>query len=76
MSALILTHYFLTIKNPSFQALDQQGNGTCSTLAFRHILKKYNIELTEEEFYHLVTYYDKNVNGRIPYNEFIGAHLE
>ncbi|XP_028408457.1 EF-hand calcium-binding domain-containing protein 6-like isoform X2 [Dendronephthya gigantea] len=60
----------------SFKALDQQANGTCSTLAFRHILRKYNIELTEEEFYHLTTYYDKNVNGRIPYNEFIGAHLD
>ena len=58
------------------QALDQQGNGTCSGLAFRHVLRKYNIELSEEEFFQLAAYYDKNVSGRITYNEFLGAFLD
>ena len=58
------------------QALDKSGAGTCSLLEFRQMMRKFKIDLNEEEFFHLFSFYDKNMTGKISYNDFLRAHLE
>lgn len=60
----------------AFRSLDKRGSGSCSLLEFRQIMRKFKIELNEEEFFHLFSFYDKNITGRISYNDFLRAHLE
>ena len=59
----------------SLQAVDRTGNGTCSTIELRQMLRKYKIDLTEEEFYHLMTHFDKDMTGKVSYNDFLKAFL-
>ena len=40
------------------------------------MMRKFKIELSEEEFFHLFSFYDKNMTGKISYNDFLRAHLE
>ena len=58
------------------QALDKAANGTCDPVEFRQLLRRFKIDLDEEEFFHLFSFYDKNMIGRISYNDFLRAHLE
>lgn len=60
----------------AFRGLDKSGCGTCSLLEFREMMRKFKIELSEEEFFHLFSFYDKNMTGKISYNDFLRAHLE
>ena len=39
-------------------------------------MRKFKIDLNEEEFFHLFSFYDKNITGKISYNDFLRAHLE
>ena len=39
-------------------------------------MRKFKIDLNEEEFFHLFSFYDKNMAGKISYNDFFRAHLE
>lgn len=60
----------------AFRGLDKSGNGTCSLVEFRQMMRKFKVDLNEEEFFHLFSFYDKNMTGRISYNDFLRAHLE
>jgi len=60
----------------AFRALDKSGAGTCSLPEFRQMMRKFKMDLNEEEFFHLFSFYDKNMTGRISYNDFLRAHLE
>ncbi|PFX18293.1 EF-hand calcium-binding domain-containing protein 6 [Stylophora pistillata] len=60
----------------AFRGLDKSGNGTCSLVDFRQMMRKFKVDLNEEEFFHLFSFYDKNMTGRISYNDFLRAHLE
>jgi len=40
------------------------------------MMRKFKIDLNEEEFFHLFSFYDKNMTGKISYNDFLRAHLE
>lgn len=62
--------------NFSLQALDKSGAGTCSLPEFRQMMRKFKIDLNEEEFFHLFSFYDKNMTGKISYNDFLRVHLE
>ncbi|XP_074648584.1 EF-hand calcium-binding domain-containing protein 6-like [Tubulanus polymorphus] len=59
----------------SFRAVDKSGSGFVYPNDFRSILKSYNMNLSEEEFYHLMSYYDKDLSGQVSYNDFIKAFL-
>ena len=59
-----------------FRAIDIQNSGVVESLDFRRVLRQFNVNLEEEEFFHLLSYYDKNMNGKISYNEFIRAYLQ
>ena len=58
------------------QALDSTASGMCSPVELRQLLKKFKMDLTDEEFFHLFAFYDKNMTGKISYNDFLRAHLE
>lgn len=58
------------------QAVDKTGSGSCTLLEFRHMMRTFKIDLNEEEFFHLFSFYDKNMTGKISYNDFLRAHLE
>jgi len=60
----------------AFRALDKTGSGTCSLTEFRQMMRKFKIDLNEEEFFHLFSFYDKSMTGKISYNDFLRAHLE
>ncbi|KAK3701543.1 hypothetical protein QZH41_020531 [Actinostola sp. cb2023] len=59
----------------AFRAVDTEGTGNCSPSEFRQMLKRFHIDLNNEEFFHIYSYYDKNMLGKISYNEFLRAHL-
>ncbi|XP_048404818.1 EF-hand calcium-binding domain-containing protein 6 isoform X2 [Stegostoma tigrinum] len=59
----------------TFKAYDDTGSGYISLFQFRQVLRQYGINITEEEFYYLSSYYDKHLKGTISYNEFLRAFL-
>jgi len=58
-----------------FRLYDPTGSGCVDSTEFRHVLRQFNVNLDEDEFYHLLSYYDKHMDGKISYNEFIRAYL-
>ena len=40
------------------------------------VLRNYNANLTEDEFYRIVSLYDKSVAGQVNYNDFIRSALK
>ncbi|XP_070545178.1 EF-hand calcium-binding domain-containing protein 6-like isoform X2 [Ptychodera flava] len=60
----------------SFRNIDTVAIGTVAPLEFRSVLRQYNINLSEDEFFHLMSFYDKDMSGKICYNEFLRAYLK
>ncbi|XP_077193928.1 EF-hand calcium-binding domain-containing protein 6 isoform X2 [Paroedura picta] len=60
----------------TFKTYDTSGNGLLSIQDFRQVLRKYSINLSEEEFFHILEYYDKALTSKISYNEFLRAFLQ
>ncbi|PIK51186.1 putative EF-hand calcium-binding domain-containing protein 6 [Apostichopus japonicus] len=59
-----------------FRNVDTSASGIVSTTQFRQILRQFNINLSEDEFFHLMTYYDKDLADKISYNDFLRAFLQ
>jgi len=59
-----------------FRTHDSKGSGTVTSNEFRQVLRNNNANLSEDEFFHITTFYDKNTNGHIGYNEFIKSILQ
>lgn len=59
-----------------FRTIDTDGSGQIQPVDFRQILKNYNANLSEDEFYHLILYYDKSGHGIVNYNDFIRSFLK
>ncbi|XP_025021704.1 EF-hand calcium-binding domain-containing protein 6, partial [Python bivittatus] len=60
----------------TFKFYDENGTGLLSIQDFRQVLRKYGINLSEEEFFHILEYYDKTLTSKISYNEFLRAFLQ
>ncbi|KAM9672249.1 EF-hand calcium-binding domain-containing protein 6 [Trichechus inunguis] len=60
----------------TFKAYDQGGTGLLSVADFRKVLRQYSINLSEEEFFHILEYYDKTLSSKISYNDFLRAFLQ
>ncbi|KAM7115087.1 EF-hand calcium-binding domain-containing protein 6 isoform 2-T2 [Molossus nigricans] len=60
----------------SFKAYDEGGTGMIGVADFRKVLRQYGINLSEEEFFHILEYYDKTLSSRISYNDFLRAFLQ
>lgn len=58
-----------------FKAFDEGVSGYISVHDFRQVLRKYSVNLSEEDFFHIVAFYDKKLNGKISYNDFLRAFL-
>lgn len=40
------------------------------------VLRQYGVNLSEEEFFHILEYYDKTLASKISYNDFLRAFLQ
>lgn len=57
----------------SSQAMDKNGDGVISASELRATLQRYHLSLKEDQFFHLLSTFDHNLDGRISYEEFIRA---
>lgn len=48
----------------------------CPGGSVRQVLRQYSINLSEEEFFHILEYYDKTLSSKISYNDFLRAFLQ
>nr|XP_055108687.1 EF-hand calcium-binding domain-containing protein 6 isoform X4 [Symphalangus syndactylus] len=60
----------------TFKSYDEAGTGLLSIADFRTVLRQYSINLSEEEFFHILEYYDKTLSSKISYNDFLRAFLQ
>uniref|UniRef100_A0A8C8SZL0 EF-hand domain-containing protein n=1 Tax=Pelusios castaneus TaxID=367368 RepID=A0A8C8SZL0_9SAUR len=60
----------------TFKSYDESGSGLLSIQDFRQVLRQYRINLTEEEFFHILEFYDKSLSSKISYNDFLRAFLQ
>ncbi|XP_073940744.1 EF-hand calcium-binding domain-containing protein 6 isoform X3 [Castor canadensis] len=60
----------------TFKTYDEGGTGLLSAADFRKVLRQYSINLSEEEFFHVLEYYDKALSSKISYNDFLRAFLQ
>ncbi|XP_048658972.1 LOW QUALITY PROTEIN: EF-hand calcium-binding domain-containing protein 6 [Marmota marmota marmota] len=60
----------------SFKSYDEGRTGLLSVADFRKVLRQYSINLSEEEFFHVLEYYDKTLSSRVAYNDFLRAFLQ
>ncbi|XP_023558316.1 EF-hand calcium-binding domain-containing protein 6 [Octodon degus] len=59
-----------------FKAYDEGGTGFLTADDFRKVLRQFSINLSEEEFFHLLEYYDKTLSSKVSYNDFLRAFLQ
>ncbi|XP_053397507.1 EF-hand calcium-binding domain-containing protein 6-like isoform X4 [Mercenaria mercenaria] len=59
----------------AFKKLDQGHKGYLNMKDFRKALKECNINFTNEDFYHLLTEFDQNMDGKISYELFLRTML-
>jgi len=55
----------------AFRKLDVTGEGYLSVPEFRSVLKLANVILDEDEVYHVMTQFDREMTGKISYDKFI-----
>ncbi|XP_077025226.1 EF-hand calcium-binding domain-containing protein 6 isoform X3 [Tamandua tetradactyla] len=60
----------------TFKTYDEGGTGFLNVADFRKVLRQYSINLSEEEFFHILEYYDKTLSSKISYNDFLRAFLQ
>jgi Ca2+-binding EF-hand superfamily protein len=56
-----------------FKDMDRNGNGTIEPIEFKYCMRVWGVELTEEEVSQIVKYFDTNKDGKISFDEFLGA---
>ncbi|XP_061420303.1 EF-hand calcium-binding domain-containing protein 6 [Lethenteron reissneri] len=59
----------------AFRAGDPSASGFLCAPDFRQVLKQFAINLTEEEFFQILNYYDGQLHNRVPYNAFLRTFL-
>ncbi|KAM6136930.1 LOW QUALITY PROTEIN: EF-hand calcium-binding domain-containing protein 6 [Pterocles gutturalis] len=60
----------------TFKSYHESRTGLLNTADFRQVLHEYRIDLTEEELFNILEYYDKNLSSKIPYNDFLRAFIQ
>ncbi|XP_022539758.2 EF-hand calcium-binding domain-containing protein 6 [Astyanax mexicanus] len=55
----------------AFVFYDKERTGKIPLQEFRKVLRQHNVNLSEEDFFHLASFFDKNISGNISYNEFL-----
>ncbi|XP_029103329.1 EF-hand calcium-binding domain-containing protein 6 [Scleropages formosus] len=59
----------------NFVTLDRNRTGSITVQDLRKVLRLYSIKLSEEEFFHLCSFFDKNISGKISYDDFLHTFL-
>eukprot|EP00063_Salmo_salar_P033741 XP_014008576.1 PREDICTED: EF-hand calcium-binding domain-containing protein 6 isoform X4 [Salmo salar] len=59
----------------NFVTFDHNRSGKISIKEFRKVLRQFRVNLSEEEFFHLTSFFDKNTTGKISYNDFLRGFL-
>ena len=59
----------------TFKKLDLLGDGFVSATDFKAAMSKFNFPLHEEDFFHIFSVFDENMEGRISYVEFMRRAL-
>jgi len=59
----------------AFKKLDLLGDGFVSVTDFKSAMRKFNFPLREEDFFHIFSVFDENMEGRISYVEFMKRSL-
>ncbi|NXP50628.1 EFCB6 protein, partial [Heliornis fulica] len=60
----------------TFKSYDESHTGLLHIADFRQVLHDYHIDVTEEELFHILEYYDKNLSSKISYNDFLQAFIQ
>lgn len=61
---------------PASLVLVLNGSSTRGGSSPLQVLRQYSINLSEEEFFHILEYYDKTLSSKISYNDFLRAFLQ
>ncbi|XP_026696849.1 EF-hand calcium-binding domain-containing protein 6 [Athene cunicularia] len=60
----------------TFQSYDESRTGLLNIADFRQVLHEYHINLSEEELFNILEYYDKTLSSKISYNDFLQAFVQ
>ncbi|KAF1637657.1 UNVERIFIED_CONTAM: hypothetical protein FQV16_0006025, partial [Eudyptes robustus] len=60
----------------TFKSYDESHTGLLHIADFRQVLHEYSIDLTEEELFNILEYYDKTLSSKISYNDFLRAFIQ
>ncbi|NXI89879.1 EFCB6 protein, partial [Psophia crepitans] len=60
----------------TFKSYDEGHTGLLPIADFRQVLREYKINLTEEELFNILEYYDKTLSSKISYNDFLRAFIQ
>ncbi|EDV26886.1 uncharacterized protein TRIADDRAFT_54259 [Trichoplax adhaerens] len=53
------------------KSYDSKNTGYVTQLQFRDILHQYRVDISEDDFFQLMVYYNKDLTNKIQYNEFL-----
>ncbi|KAM4748693.1 EF-hand calcium-binding domain-containing protein 6 [Rhinophrynus dorsalis] len=59
----------------TFQSCDEARSGYVGVQDFRQVLRKYGINLSEEDFFQILGFFDKDLKAKISYNDFLKEFL-
>lgn len=59
----------------AFKKMDLSGDGYVSVTDFKAAMNKFNFPLHDEDFFHIFSVFDENMEGRISYVEFMRRSL-
>lgn len=60
----------------TFQSYDEARTGYINIQDFKQVLRKFGINLSEDEFFHVLGYFDKDLKSKISYNDFLSEFLK
>ncbi|XP_075712106.1 EF-hand calcium-binding domain-containing protein 6 isoform X2 [Rhinoderma darwinii] len=60
----------------TFQSYDETRTGYIKIQDFKQVLRKFGINLSEDEFFHILGYFDKDLKSKISYNDFLSEFLK
>jgi len=60
----------------AFKKLDMSRKGYLSVQDFRKALKVCNVDVSNEDFYRLMTEFDKDITGKISYDNFLTTFID
>nr|WQY91287.1 ddN-expressed EFCAB family member [Ciona robusta] len=59
----------------AFKKMDVSADGMLTLPEFRSVLRLCNVVLDEDEVYHVLTQYDKDLSGKLDYKKFLTENL-